>query len=106
MHIDELIKYKSVIEINNFDELEYIVTEVSKGYIFNIKFKNSTIKNRFFSLIEINRPDITIINVNTDLDTFNKHIYNTKNIIYNNICRCDNTDILNYILSDNKTIIC
>lgn len=93
-------------EVNTIEEAEEVASEISQGDIKNLIFKNSIIKSRFFSILEVNRPDITIINCNTSSRVFKDQIYGLKNIVYNNIDRCNDQDILKYVINDNKTIVC
>lgn len=93
-------------EINTIEEAEDAAFEISQGYIENLIFKNSIIKARFFSILEVNRPDITIINCNTSNRVFNNQILGLKNIVYNNIDKCNDPDILERVINDNKIIVC
>lgn len=95
------------VNITNINEAEDIAYKVSNGEIYNIIFETSSLKERFFSIIETNRPDINIINCNTNISIFNRNMQSIKYpILYNNIDKCKDNDILNIIRNKKGIIIC
>lgn len=98
---------ESFITISSIEEAEHAATDISQGKQYNLVFKNSILKTRFFSIIEVNRPDITVINCNTNYRVFNQQVFEARSqILYNNFNKCDDDDIVQYILDNKSTIIC
>jgi hypothetical protein len=98
---------ESFITISTIEEAETAAATVSQGNICNLIFKNSILRSRFFSILEVSRPDITIVNCNTNYRVFDKQVFEAGGqVIYNNFNRCDDNDIVKYILNNKSTIIC
>lgn len=94
-------------KVNSIEEAEIIANKVSRGEIFNILFESSVIKERFFSIIDTNRPDITIINCNSNKERFEEAVWNAPGlIIFNNINKCKDSDILNIIENNKGILVC
>lgn len=89
--------------ITTLDESENIANRISSGEYINIIFESSYLKNRFFSILKSNRPEVSIINCNSSLEVLINNIMESNDlIVFNNIHNCKN-DVLN-IISDKKSI--
>lgn len=107
MNLDTFIKnsiikeqYKSsCIFITEIDECCKYADLISQEIIkdANIIFGATYLKNMFFSNIKTCRPDVSIINCNSNTDLFSESLFNSNNfIIFNNVHMCKG-DIVNNI---------
>ena len=99
MNLDTFIKntiikerYKSsYIVIRDMDECrkyaEMISQEIMKNA--NIIFEATYLKNAFFSMVKSSRPDVSIINCNSNMELFENNLYKSnKFVIFNNVHMC------------------
>ena len=100
--IKELIG-DNYVYIDSLDSAEQIAHSIAQNDLTNIVFESSVIKNRFFSELKRMRPDATIICCTSTLQRFKR---NVDLIIYNNINKCENSDILNIIKENKGVFVC
>lgn len=108
---NEFIKNKlkeiPYIYINNIEEAERIAYDISMGKYINIIFESSYLKNIFFSIIKLNRPDVSIINCNSNIKIFEDNILNNNGfIIYNNINRNIDNNVIEIIKENKGIFVC
>lgn len=107
---NEFIKkkfYESYIVVDSIEEAEDVAYRVSQGEFINILFESSSIKDRFFNIIDTNRPDISIINCNSNKDRFEDAVWQSSGpIIFNNVGECNDNDILNIIKDKKGIFVC
>ena len=98
---------ENYIYIDSLDDAEKIACRVSQSEYINIVFETSTLKNRFFAILEKLRPDVSIINCTSTLKRFKDNVSEASNlVIYNNINKCDNSDILDIIKENKGIFVC
>ena len=98
---NHIIKEKyteSHIVIKDIDECykyaELISQEIIKDA--NIIFEVTYLKNMFFSILKTNRPDISIINCNSNTELFEDNLYRSnKLVVFNNVHKCKDEFINN-----------
>lgn len=95
---------ESYIIIDDIETAENMARRVCCGEDLNLKFTTYSIKNRFMQEISIQRPDIVFINCNSSSDKFFQSI--DKKAIFNNVERCTDSDILEFIKNTKGTFIC
>lgn len=98
---------ESYILISNIEDAEKIAYRIAYGEYLNILFESSYLKDIFFNIINENRPDITIINCNSNFERFEEKLWKSgKIIIFNNINKCTDDRILNIIKTEKGILIC
>lgn len=104
--IKELIG-DNYVYIDSLDSAEQIAHSIAQNELTNIVFESSVIKNRFFSELKRMRPDVTIICCTSTLQRFKRNVEESSDlIIYNNINKCENSDILNIIKENKGVFVC
>jgi hypothetical protein len=101
---------ENYIYIDSLEDAEKIAYNIAWQDIMeckNIVFETSTLKNRFFAILEKLRPDTSIINCTSTLKRFKDKVNEASNlVIYNNINKCDNSDILDIIKENKGIFVC
>ena len=101
---------ENYIYIDSLEDAEKIAYNIAWQDIMeckNIVFETSTLKNRFFAILEKLRPDVSIINCTSTLKRFKDNVSEASNlVIYNNINKCDNSDILDIIKENKGIFVC
>lgn len=101
---------ENYIYIDSLEDAEKIAYTIAWHDIVeckNIVFETSTLKNRFFAVLEKLRPDTSIINCTSTLKRFKDKVNEASNlVIYNNINKCDNSDILDIIKENKGIFVC
>ena len=97
----------SYICVDSMEDAEKWGRNFSLGEYNNLIFKTSYMKEVFFTTITSNRKDITIINCNSNTSKLNELLWNAKGlIIYNNIDRCEDPDVIDIIRNKKGYFIC
>lgn len=96
---------ESYIVVDDMEVAENMARRVSCGENMNLKFTTYSIKNRFMQEISIQRPDIIFVNCNSSSDKFFESIGNNT-VVFNNVERCTDCDILEFIKNTKGTFIC
>lgn len=101
---------ENYIYIDSLEDAEKIAYTIACHTIIeckNIVFETSALKNRFFAVLEKLRPDTSIINCTSTLKRFKDKVNEASNlVIYNNINKCDNSDILDIIKENKGIFVC
>ena len=101
------LKYVGTYDIDSLDSAEQIAHSIAQNDLINIVFESSVIKNRFFSELKRMRPDATIICCTSTLQRFKRNVEESSDlIIYNNINKCENSDILDIIKENKGVFVC
>lgn len=104
--IKELIG-DNYVYVDSLDGAERIACSVAQNEPINIVFESSVIKNRFFSELKRMRPETTIICCTSTLQRFKHNVEESSDlIIYNNINKCENSDILDIIKENKGIFVC
>lgn len=105
IHRSKMIK-ESYIIIDNIDDAEDIAKRVCCGENLNIKFATYACKNRFMHEVSIQRPDVIFVNCNSSKDKFFENVHYNTHIIFNNVEKCTDREILEFIRNEKSTFIC
>lgn len=94
--INKLFNNIECVYIENFEDCNRIANEIGYGKHMNVSFKNGIIKDRFIDLLSSIRTDINVINCNCSLDCFFENDFSGF-LVFNNLKRCQYTEIINEI---------
>lgn len=98
---------RSYVVVDNMDEAENMAKRVSCGENLNLKFTTYSIKNRFMQELSIQCPGVVFINCNSSKDKFFNNVYESYNkIIYNNVEKCQDEEILEFISKKRGVFVC
>lgn len=104
--INKLFNNIECVYIESVEECDNIANEI--GYDdkhINISFKNSIIKNHFIDVLSCMRTDINVINCNSSLDCFLENDFSGF-LVFNNLKRCQHTEIIKEIKKHKAIILC
>ena len=97
----------SYLVIDTMEEAENMAKRVSCGENMNLKFTTYSIKNRFMQEVSIQYPGVVFINCNSSKDKFFNNVYDACNkIIYNNVEKCQDEEILEFINKKRGVFVC
>jgi hypothetical protein len=105
---DEFIKkqlFEEGLYINSFDEVNTVVNNINNGEYKNIIFENTYLKERFLSRLKMLRPDYNLINCNSSTNRFFENDFNGL-IVFDNIKKCKDKEILEEIKKYKAVLIC
>lgn len=103
---NKMIK-ESCIIIDNIEDAEKLARSINQKENIYAKFETYSLKNIFMSEAQINSPGINIINCNSNRYKFFENIENSQyDIIFNNIDKCTDDVILEYIKNNKGIYIC
>jgi hypothetical protein len=105
---DEFIKkqlFEEGLYINSFDEVNVVVNNINNGEYKNIIFENTYLKERFLSRLKMLRPDYNLINCNSSTNRFFENDFNGL-IVFDNIKKCKDKEILEEIKKYKAVLIC
>lgn len=98
---------ESYVVVEDIEEAENLARSVSYEENLHIKFKTYSLKNVFMSEVEIHYPGVSFINCNSNKDKFFENIKNSPhNIVFNNVEKCYDEEILHYIKNNKGIYIC
>lgn len=98
---------ESYVVVDDIEEAESLAKRVCYGENLHIKFKTYSLKNIFMNEVEIHSPGISFINCNSNKDKFFENIKNSSyGIVFNNVEKCYDEDILDYIKNNKGIYIC
>ena len=105
---DEFLKkklFEEGIYVEDFNHADELANAVNYGKLFNIVFQNSNLKERFLDTLSTQRPEMTVINCNSSIDRFFENDF-TGLLIFDNIKKCKDTEILEEIKKYKAVLIC
>ena len=103
--INKLFNNINGIYIESVEDCNAIANEIGRGKYINISFKNSIIKDHFIDILSCIRTDINVINCNCSLDCFYENDFSGF-LVFNNLKRCQHTEIINEIKKHKGIILC
>lgn len=104
-----MIRHTNILFINDIDIAEKLAHGYPCGERYKIIFGSSILKDRFLTIMEIMHDDYLIVNCNTSLKLFSRQIESTDKyhkLIFNNVNKCHDEDILEFINNSDCNIIC
>ena len=97
---------RNIIFIDSIEEAEKYGAKVIFGGEYTFDFSKSSYKNRFLTTVKMMSNDICIINCDSNPERLKNDLYEAQGvIIFDNVDKCKNSDIFDYIIK-NKIIIC
>lgn len=99
--------FKNHVVISNIDEIDDLVLNISNKKYKNIIFEKTTLKNYCFDKLS-KLLNISIINSNSCLNRFCMDLHESDSsdiIIFDNINKCNNSDILDIIINKKSILV-
>lgn len=98
---------KSCRYITNENEVTSYVFDLLDGHYSNAIFETSNLRRRFFEEINYRDIDVNVVNCDSSLERFCESLNeNSPLIIFNNVNRCHDTNILDIVRNTKSILIC
>lgn len=105
---DEIIKHRLFddgVLISCVEDSEKYAKEIGFGKKYNLIFESTKLKEQFFDILTMTRQDVTIVNCNCSTERFYEYDLSGF-VIFDNIKKCKNSDVIEVVKNSNGILIC